>query len=525
MSSDDTDVAELSHLRRAGDAYGIDVLDSVPRSALDPGLVANLSVEWARMNCILPVMLDGKVCVLTGDPDQVSQQEYLALLLGKELRPVLALRQEILACIEQCYYNKDASPEAFMRDLDEPEPMAMSTEPSSADLLKETADTPVTQLVNLIMLEAVKQRASDIHFEPFESRLRVRYRIDGVLYEQASPPKHLEQSLVSRLKVMARMDIAEKRLPQDGMMRVRVGEREIDIRMSTIPIAEGERVVLRLLDSGSALMPLDALGMSEKTLNVLERIFASPSGMITVCGPTGSGKTTTLYAALGCLDSARCNILTIEDPIEYTLPDIGQIHVKPKIGMTFSTGLRHILRQDPDVILIGETRDHETAGIALRAALTGHLVFTTLHTNDAAGAILRLLDMGVSSHMLSSCLRASLGQRLVRCLCQSCKRATLLKADILLPESPQNFYANSKVWEAAGCTMCLEGFKGRTGIFELLLIDEEIQRLIRSEDSSQLRLAATQRGMVTLAEDGLRKVMSGVTTFEEVTTAVSADIV
>jgi len=303
-----------------------------------------------------------------------------------------------------------------------------------------------------------------------------------------------------------------------------VGEREIDIRMSTIPVAEGERVVLRLLDSGSALMPLGSLGMSDGVLSALETVLASPSGMITVCGPTGSGKTTTLYSALGRLDSTRRNILTIEDPIEYTFPDIGQIHVKPKIGLTFATGLRHILRQDPDVILIGETRDPETADIALRAALTGHLVFTTLHTNDASGAVLRLLDMGVSPHLLGSCLRASLGQRLVRCLCPACKRETWIRGDTIgLPESLLNSNLGREVWEAVGCAECLEGFKGRTGIFELLLVDEEIQQLIRSEESDQLAREALRQGMVSLAEDGLNKAMAGITSLTEVTTAVSAD--
>ncbi len=527
MNPNETQLEELTELQSWGDAYGLTVLELIPASALAPDLVANLSVEWARSNCVLPVMIDGDACMLTADPDQVSQQEYLSVLLGRDLTAVLAPRQEILKSIERCYYSRDASPEAFMRELDEGPSTRARPEaaPAREDLLQATTEAPVTQLVNLILLEAVKRRASDIHFEPFESRLRVRYRIDGMLYEQSSPPKHLEDALVSRLKVMARMDIAEKRLPQDGMTRVRVGERDVDVRVSTIPVAEGERVVLRLLDSGEALLPMEGLGMSTEMLETFSTVMDASSGMIIVCGPTGSGKTTSLYAALGRLDADRRNIMTIEDPIEYQLNNIGQINVKPKIGLSFATGLRHILRQDPDIILVGETRDNETAEIALRASLTGHLVFTTLHTNDAAGAVLRLLDMGVSPHLLASCLRASLAQRLVRCLCPACKRETWIKATTSgLPQELLGRNLGREVWEPVGCDACLEGYKGRTGIFEMIFVDEEMQRLIRVEGSEGLRRTAAQRGALTLAEDGLRKALEGTTSLAEVSLAVNASI-
>jgi len=508
-----------SRLRALADRYGLAFLPSVPPEILDPAAVENLPVEWARSHCILPVKIAGEYCVLTADPERIADQEYLAMLLGRDLRPVLAPRSEILQSIERCFFSRDHSPADFLRELPADATSRVDERPHSEDLLRAAEEAPVTQLVNLILLEAVKRRASDIHFEPFESRLRVRYRIDGLLYEQTSPPKNLEAALVSRLKVMARMDIAEKRLPQDGMARVRVGEREIDIRVSTVPVAEGERVVLRLLDRDSALLPLSALGMSEEVLRKFSTLLGYSTGMIVVAGPTGSGKTTTLYAALGQLDTARRNILTIEDPIEYQLPNIGQIQVKPKIGLTFANGLRHILRQDPDVILVGETRDLETAEIAMRAALTGHLVFTTLHTNDAPSAVLRLADMGVEPYLIAACLRGVLAQRLVRRLCLQCRRPTKLRAEELDPYGPMALeLADKPVWAPGGCPACLEGYHGRTGLFELMVMDAELQAIVRSGGAGvdRLRAAAELRGMTTLFRDALNKVVEGVTSLAEV---------
>jgi general secretion pathway protein E len=505
-------------LAALADEYGIEFLASIADDILDPSLVAKLPVDWARANCLLPVNISGETCVLTASPDDISRQEYLALLIGKELRPILAPKETILQGIERCYYSREDSTHEFLKDLEEPAEIAAS-QVRTDDLLQVAEKAPVTQLVNLILLEAVKRGASDIHFEPFESRLRVRYRVDGVLYETASPPKHLEDALVSRLKVMARMDIAEKRLPQDGMARVRVGEREIDIRVSTVPVAEGERVVLRLLDKASALLPMGVLGMSHTTLNSFETLLTHLNGMIVVSGPTGSGKTTTLYAALGKLDASRKNIITIEDPIEYQLPNIGQIQVKPKIGLTFASGLRHILRQDPDIILVGETRDLETAEIAVRASLTGHLVFTTLHTNDAPGAVVRLIDMGIEPYLLASCLRGVLAQRLARKLCVECRKRTIPAEAALsglggLAEQVRG----REVWMPAGCPACLEGFRGRTGLFELMILDREIQeRVTRGHAGADgLRELAGEKGMVSLLADGVAKVLAGMTSLAEV---------
>jgi len=505
-------------LARVAGEYGIEFLTSVSDDMLDASLVAKLPVDWARTNGLLPVKINGETCVLTASPDEVSRQEYLALLIGAELRPILAPRDVILNGIERCYYSKKDTTHEFLKDL------AGSGETAAApvridDLLQVAEKAPVTQLVNLILLEAVKRGASDIHVEPFESKLRVRYRVDGVLYETASPPKHLEDALVSRLKVMARMDIAERRLPQDGMARVRVGEREIDIRVSTVPVAEGERVVLRLLDKASALLPMEVLGMARGTQDAFEALLAYQNGMIVVSGPTGSGKTTTLYAALGKLDASRKNIITIEDPIEYQLPNIGQIQVKPKIDLTFAVGLRHILRQDPDIILVGETRDLETAEIAVRASLTGHLVFTTLHTNDAPGAVVRLIDMGVEPYLLASCLRGVLAQRLVRKLCVECRKQVVLPDHELKGlGSIAERVRGKPVWTPAGCPACLEGFRGRLGLFELMVLDREMQERVTQGHAGAdgLRELAERNGMASLLADGVAKILSGTTSVAEV---------
>jgi general secretion pathway protein E len=343
--------------------------------------------------------------------------------------------------------------------------------------------------------------------------------MDGVLYEQASPPKHLARPLVSRMKVMARLDIAERRLPQDGTARVRVGEREIDIRVSTIPVAEGERVVLRLLNRESSVLPLPALGMPGYVQKPFEALLHAANGLVIVCGPTGSGKTTTLYSAIRQLDTRGRNVLTIEDPVEYQLPDIGQMQVKPKIGLTFANGLRHILRQDPDVILVGETRDSETADIAVRAALTGHLVFTTLHTNDAASAIIRMMDMGVESYLLAAALRGALAQRLVRQLCPACKKPTTVSAQerALLGEAGK-LLDGATIYGPGRCSACLEGYHGRIGIFELLMMDEATQEIVRGGSGAAQRMHF-RRGDVarrTMLDDGLDKVLGGRTSLAEV---------
>ncbi len=499
---------------------GVRFLSSIDDTILVPELVNKLSFDWARAHKILPVVIDNTKCVLMPDISMVNEQEYVELLLGEDLIPVLASPEVISEAIERCYFRREDSPGDFINDINNPANTTPAREKQN-DLLEDTASAPVTQLVNYILLGAVKQGASDIHFEPFESNLRIRYRIDGVLYEQESAPKNFESALVSRLKVMAHMDIAEKRLPQDGMANVRVGDRAIDIRVSTIPVAEGERVVLRLLDRDSALLPLTDLGMEEDALAGFNKLLELSNGIILVTGPTGSGKTTTLYAGLEKLDASRHNILTIEDPIEYRLSNIGQIQVKPKIGLTFASGLRHILRQDPDVILVGETRDLETAEIAIRASLTGHLVFTTLHTNDAPGAIIRLVDMGIEPCLIASTLKGVLAQRLIRRLCAQCKRETTVTDKMLAytPELSGSLKSGDKIWEAQGCEHCKEGYRGRVGVFELMLINDDIRNIIRGSDNitaGTLNDIAQQSGMVSLLSDGIRKAKKGMTSISEV---------
>ena len=384
-------------------------------------------------------------------------------------------------------------------------------------MLRVSDEAPVTRLVNLILLEALKKGASDIHLEPFQDKLTVRYRVDGLLYEQSSPPKNLQSSLVARLKVMGHLDIAEKRLPQDGAARVKVGERDVDIRISTIPVVEGERIVLRLLNREATVLPLRELGMSEVVYSTFQQLLWEPHGVVWVTGPTGSGKTTTLYAAIQELDTDRKNVTTIEDPVEYQLPNIGQINVKPKIGLTFSSGLRHILRQDPDVVLVGETRDLETAEIVVRSSLTGHMVFSTLHTNDAASSITRLVDMGIEAHLVAASTRASLAQRLVRKLCDNCKREYRPSSkDLALFGLSDKFFNRKKYWTADGCDACTDGYRGRTGIYELMIITPALTDAIRQGAGGQrLTELAVESGMTTMMQDGLAKVEEGMTDLPE----------
>ncbi len=505
-------------LRMRAELYGLRYVERPDDVDPDPQLLSSLPVEWAREHVILPVRIDGAPCVLVCDPASVERQEYVSILTGMSLEPVLASRQCVLACVEQSYARREDSPSDFIENLGSAGVTAPSVRRAD-DLLLATTDTPVTQLINLILLDALRQRASDIHFEPFETRLRVRFRIDGALYEQASPPTHVVQALVSRLKVMAHMDIAERRLPQDGMARVRVGEREVDIRLSTVPVSEGERVVLRLLDKSNTLLTMQDLGMGEACFVRFQQLLRRPNGMVVVSGPTGSGKTTTLYAALGELNAVRLNILTIEDPIEYQLDNVGQIQVKSKIGLTFSNGLRHILRQDPDVILVGETRDAETAEIAVRASLTGHLVFTTLHTNDAPGAVVRLMDIGVAPYLISACLQGVLAQRLVRRLCEHCREPYTVTSDD--EGATGGLYAalrGQRIWRATGCPRCTQGYRGRLGIYELLMVEPALREHIRETGChlEGIQAAAVAAGMIPLLQDGFAKILAGMTSVEDV---------
>jgi general secretion pathway protein E len=513
-------VSEADILMALATQYEVPFYPSISESWLDPALVDQLPVEWVRSHSILPVRAPDGLRALMVDPTRVELLSDLSLLLPEEPGVAIAPPREIARAIEQCYVQRTDSAGDFLDTLPAGGPEQGLTVESD-DLLRMADQAPVTQLVNLILLDAVKGRASDIHVEPFENQLLVRYRIDGLLYDQKAPPKHLQTALISRLKVMGRLDIAEKRLPQDGTARVRVGEREIDIRVSTIPVAEGERVVLRLLNRETALYALVDLGMPPHVLTPFRRMLEQPNGVILVTGPTGSGKTTTLYAALNEVDTQRLNVLTIEDPIEYQLPRIGQIQVKPKIGLTFAHGLRHILRQDPDVILVGEIRDLETAEIAIRSSLTGHLVFSTLHTNDAIGAVLRMVDMGIPPYLLAGALRGALAQRLVRRLCPACRREGVLAPEEAAGWPERDGIAGRPVWFADGCSQCLAGYRGRIGLFELMVATADLREGIRlGREPAALAQLAREAGMAPLLRDGLEKLFAGETSLEELRRAV-----
>lgn len=392
----------------------------------------------------------------------------------------------------------------------------MNAMPKAADLLETEDDAPVIRLINAILTQAIKQSASDIHFETYDEQLVVRFRVDGVLHEALEPPRVLAPLLTSRVKVMAKLDIAEKRLPQDGRISLRIAGRAVDVRVSTVPTSHGERIVLRLLDKESAPLDLAKLGMAEKTLNLMNRLIQLPHGILLVTGPTGSGKSTTLYAVLNLLNNATRNILTIEDPIEYNLSGVGQMQVNTKIGMTFARGLRAILRQDPDVVMVGEIRDIETVDMAIQASLTGHLVLSTLHTNTAIGAITRLRDMGAEPFLLASTIVGVLAQRLVRVLCKHCKKQTPVdteKAAILGIEDDQR----TIIYEPVGCEQCGQtGYQGRTGIYELVNVDETLRKMIHSNESEADMSTYVRKHTAAIQQDGFKKVLAGVTTIEEV---------
>jgi len=460
-------------------------------------------------------------CVIAiNDPLNFQPLDDLVKTIGiTDYRVVLSTREAILAAINLQYDLRRDSAEQLVQDMEENGSNIISEIEETADLLDDTSDAPIIKLVNHIISQSIKARASDIHFEPYQTSFTVRYRVDGILYDLLAPPKWIQPALISRVKVMAKMNIAEKRLPQDGRFEVKIGDQDIDVRVSTIPTAFGERLVLRLLNKSGSLLELPDIGLTAGRLKLLKKLVTSPNGIILNTGPTGSGKTTTLYAVLSSINQPNINIITIEDPIEYQIKGISQIQVNPKIDLTFARGLRSIVRQDPDVILVGEVRDKETADIAVQSALTGHLVFSTLHTNDSSSAITRLVDMGVEPFLISSSVLAVVAQRLVRVLCDDCKIAYVPNPIYLqsIGFSPDHF-KEKQIYKAVGCENCFStGYRGRIGIFEIMVLTERLKGLVlKTFDSSRIKAEAVRQKMRTLRIDGMQKVLEGTTTTEEV---------
>lgn len=528
----DMGALEPQRLARAlAQEYWLPFQAHIDEHTLDNELVSKVPINYAKKNRLLPIAGDSKsVTVAIADPSNYEALDDLHVLFGKSIQPVVAPAEVITEAINRAYDQASAtSAEDLMIDLEEERLDLVANELASEprDLLEADDAAPIIKLVNGLLSQAVKDRASDIHIEVFERELVVRFRVDGMLYDVLSPPKRFHAAISSRIKVMSGLNIAEKRLPQDGRIRVRIAGRDIDIRVSTIPTAFGERIVLRLLDRAQALVDvnLDRLGFSGDNLRKIDRLIRQSHGIILATGPTGSGKTTTLYACLSRINSPEKNIITIEDPIEYQLQGVGQMQVSPKIDLTFANGLRSILRQDPDVIMVGEIRDGETAEIAIQAALTGHLVFSTLHTNDSFGAITRLVDMEIEPFLVSSSVLAVLAQRLVRVLCPDCRQPHVPSEAELMRIGVTPSRLKGPIYRPAGCRACRNtGYRGRTAVQELMVMDDDLRDLVMQKaDAATLRRACTAKGMKLLRQDGAERVIAGQTTIEELLRVTQED--
>lgn len=516
---------EKEFLVALSDKLAIPYKELIEEDDVDKTILSKVPLNYLKNNFILPLNnVDDTIRVAIADPFEIQVLDDISMIFELPTSPVICPKAAIFDAINQ-YYRIDATEtEQMIKELDmdfDSDVLAslssLSDEPK--DLLDVANEAPIIRLVNTTLFQAVRERASDIHVEPFEKELRIRYRIDGILYNTLSLPRKYQAAVISRIKIMADLDIAEKRLPQDGRIKIKIAEHFMDLRVSVIPTAFGERVVMRLLDKSSVLIRLEDLGLLGDDLDMMCGFIKRPNGIMLVTGPTGSGKTTTLYAALTRVNTPEKNIITIEDPIEYQLFGIGQIQVNPKIDLTFAGGLRSILRQDPDIIMVGEIRDRETAEISIQASLTGHLVLSTLHTNDSAGAITRMLDMGIEPFLVASSLCGVVAQRLVRVLCNECKESYEPDDDELRDIGiKREDLHGGRLYRTAGCPSCLNmGYKGRIGIFEIMRIDDDIKKLILERyDSNTIRKTAMSKGMMLLKHDGVRKIIQGLTTIEEV---------
>lgn len=509
------------------DYFKAPFIEKITDKMADLDVLAKIPLAFLRENLVLPIRYaEGALLVVVADPFRYQPFDELNMLLGGGLSFGVATPKVILEGINR-YYPLEGTKEMMAELEEEGEELSVDLGAiEEKDILTMASEAPIIKLVNHILFQAAKQNASDIHIEPFEKEVRVRYRIDGVMYQTMTPPKRLQGALVSRIKIMANLDIAEKRIPQDGRIDIKVASRPIDIRVSILPTTFGERIVMRLLDKTRTFVELKNLGFSEHDLKITESAIARPNGIIYVTGPTGSGKTSTLYSVLFELNKPDVNIITVEDPVEYQMQGIGQVQVRDKVGLTFAAALRSILRQDPDIIMIGETRDAETAQIAVQSALTGHLVLSTLHTNNAPASITRLLDMGVEPFLIASSVELIIAQRLVRRLCEKCKKAyepseELLASIGLTKKETQGvtFYA------PVGCDECNQlGYRGRLAVFEVMPMSEALAALtMERADTGRINKQARSEGMTTLLEDGIRKIKLGITTIEEVVSVASIE--
>jgi general secretion pathway protein E/type IV pilus assembly protein PilB len=521
-------LTEMEVTKALANHFGMDVV-SLADERIPDDVLALVPRHIARRYKVIPLLkYDNTVRVAISNPLDVDTVDSLHYILKQNIEPVVAPAAEIESALTRYYGTADDAVENMLQDITEDVAVDVSGKPDTLleGVAETEADAPIIKLVGLIIMEAFRNRASDIHIEPLESRLRVRYRIDGVLHEVDNPPKRLQPAIISRLKIMANMSIAERRVPQDGRIQIPVMGRSLDLRVSCLPINHGETIVMRILDKTSLLLGLGDLGFFSDDQEKMEKIISAPDGIFLVTGPTGSGKTTTLYACLNNINKPDRKIITVEDPVEYQLSGINQVQVNPEINLTFAAALRSILRQAPNIVMIGEIRDLETANIAVQASLTGHLVFSTLHTNDAPAAVTRLIDMGVKPFLVASSVRAIMAQRLIRRICKQCREPyTPTDYEMQMLKLDPAEVAKTTIYKGRGCPECSKtGYRGRSGIYEIFEVDEEVRRLIYERvPSNVLRAQAREIGMRTLREDGVRKVMAGYTTPEEVISITQGD--
>ncbi|MFO7820840.1 MAG: ATPase, T2SS/T4P/T4SS family [Lentisphaeria bacterium] len=510
--------------------YGMDTFDlddySIPEEVIN-----TVPQEVAKQYGIVPVMKsDGTIIVAMSDPTDLETLDSLRYILKGDVDGVIAPKKQIRKALDQHYGSSDDKVENFIEDITEGTVDVSEVtqgDTGTEESLEDTeSDAPIIRLVSLVILEAFRKRTSDIHMEPLEKRFRIRYRIDGVLNEVDNPPRYLQNNILSRVKIMAKMDISEHRVPQDGRIQIAALGKELDLRVSNVPTTHGESIVMRILDKTTVLIGIPELGLMADDTATVERILGLPDGLFLVTGPTGSGKTTSLYAFLNNLNQPTRKIITVEDPVEYEVPGINQVQVNASIGMSFANALKSILRQAPNIIMVGEIRDAETGTIAINAALTGHLVFSTLHTNDAPSAVARLVDMGVKPFLVASAVKAIMAQRLVRRICDNCaEEVEPQDSELHALNLPKDYFTEHKLRKGQGCSECNNGYRGRLGIYEIFSVDEEVQQLVyQGAPGGKIRAHARSTGMRTLREDGLRKAAAGITTLAEVIRVTASDV-